>query len=87
MSCNFHEYNPRNLECKTCQKLCKMQETEDRQREDYHEVIKVDVQVQYVDASVSDFYKGNVEKMRIKNKNAKANSQKNAFEYDWLELK
>ena len=64
-----------------------MQETEDRQREDYHEVIKVDVHQQYVDASVSDFYKGNVEKMRIKNKNAKANSQKNAFEYDWLELK
>jgi hypothetical protein len=64
-----------------------MQETEDRQREDYHEVIKFDVHKQFVDASVSDLYKGNVEKLRIKTKNQKANSQKNAFEYDWLEFK
>ena len=85
MSCNFHEYSPRNVECKTCQKLCKMQETEDRQREDYHEFVKVCTQVQerqYVDASVGDFYKwGN---LRIKTKNPKANSQKNAFEYEWI---
>ena len=62
-----------------------MQETEDRQREDYHEFVKVCTQVQerqYVDASVGDFYKwGN---LRIKTKNPKANSQKNAFEYEWI---
>ena len=83
----FHEYNPRNVECETCKKLCKMQETEDREREDYHEFVKVCTQVQqrqYVDASVGDFYRGNVEKLRIKNKNQKANSQKNAFEYEWI---
>ena len=81
----FHEYNPRNVECETCQKLCKMQETEDRQREDYHEFVKVCTQVQerqYVDASVGDFYRG--VNLRIKNKNQKANSQKNAFEYEWI---
>ena len=79
----FHEYNPKNIECDACQKLCKKQETEDRQREDYHEFVKVCTQVQqrqYVDASVIDFYKGN---LRIKTKNPKANSQKNAFEYEW----
>lgn len=84
MSNLFHEYNSRNMDCDTCQKIYKMQETEDRQREDYHEVKKVEVKRQYVDALVSDFYKGSLE-IRIKNKNA--NSQKNAFEYDWLNLK
>jgi hypothetical protein len=81
----FHEYNPRNVECEKCQKLCKMQETEDRQREDYHEFVKVCTQVQqrqYVDASVGDFYRG--VNLRIKTKNSKANSQKNAFEYEWI---
>lgn len=87
MSTQFHEYNPRNLECETCQKLCKMQETEDRQREDYHEFVKVCTQVQqrqYVDASVGDFYKGRVDVTKIKTKKLKANSQKDAFEYEWI---
>ena len=72
------------MECETCQKLCKIQE-----REDFHEFVKVYTQVQerqYVDATVSDFYKGNIEKLRIKNKYVKANSQKNAFEYEWISL-
>jgi len=64
-----------------------MQETEDRQREDFHKVMPICAKVQqrqYVDATVIDFYKGNAEKLRIKNKYAKANSQKNAFEYEWI---